>query len=53
MKKTFAKAKNHKDKHDSDDRLRHNVKAMQQHREAKVIERALKRKDYRMLAEEI
>lgn len=53
MKKTFVKAKNHKDKSAFDDRMRINAKAVQQHKDAKIIERAIKRRDYRMLAEDI
>jgi hypothetical protein len=53
MKKTFVKAKNHKDKTAFDDRMRINAKAVRQHKEAKVIERAIKRRDYQMLAEDI
>lgn len=52
MKKAFTKAKNHKEKRETDDRVRHKVKVVQQNQEAKLIERALRRKDYKMLSEE-
>ena len=38
---------------DYDDRLRSKPKAAQQYKDAKRIEHALKRKDYKMLSEEL
>ena len=52
MKKN-PKTKNYKDNDSWDERPRHRVKALRQKEDAKQIERALKRKDYKALAEEL
>ena len=54
-KKTKPKYNGYRNNDDSmwdDDRLRYRVKTHRQNKDAKHIERALKRKDYKALAEE-
>lgn len=57
MKKTL-KSHSHKQYRNEDDKYedrkpRHRVKAIQQDKDAKRIERAIKRKDFTMLSEEL
>lgn len=42
-----------KEKDSWDDRPRHRERAIQQNKDAQRIERALKRKDYKMLSEDL